>query len=232
MEKVSIKGIDLFPFVSQNQVADYVDEHSGILIAINAEKILNASEQAKELINSNIGYCDGSGPLMILHRKGYKKAIKIAGCDLWLSLVERFYNNKTFYLVGATQPVIEATIAKLRRDYPGINILGYRNGYISTQQEKDTLINDIKEKKPNIVFVAMGSPKQELLMEELQKHHKAIYQGLGGSFDVYTGSVMRAPKWWVDNHLEWMYRLIKQPCRITRQFKLVKFAYWIASGKY
>ena len=78
----------------------------------------------------------------------------------------------------------------------------------------------------------MGSPKQELLMEELQKHHKAIYQGLGGSFDVYTGSVMRAPKWWVDNHLEWMYRLIKQPCRITRQFKLVKFAYWIASGKY
>ena len=57
----------------------------------------------------------------------------------------------------------------------------------------------------------MGSPKQELLMEEMQQKHTALYQGLGGSFDVFTGNVESAPEWWVNNNLEWAYRLIKQP---------------------
>ena len=71
------------------------------------------------------------------------------------------------------------------------------------------MIDDIVEKKPDVVFVAMGSPKQELLMEEIQRQHRAIFQGLGGSFDVYTGHVQRAPKWWVEHNLEFAYRLIK-----------------------
>ena len=62
-----------------------------------------------------------------------------------------------------------------------------------------------------MVFVAMGSPKQEQLMERIQKEHEAVYQGLGGSFDVYTGYVKRAPKWWVNNNMEWTYRLLSQP---------------------
>ena len=77
------------------------------------------------------------------------------------------------------------------------------------------------------MFVAMGAPKQELLMEDMQKQHKALYQGLGGSFDVYIGRVKRAPQWWVRHHLEWAYRLVHQPSRIKRQIKLVKFAWWI-----
>lgn len=74
-----------------------------------------------------------------------------------------------------------------------------------------------------MVFVAMGSPKQELLMEEMHVQHKAVYQGLGGSFDVFTGNVKRAPRWWVNNNLEWAYRLVKQPSRIKRQIHLVRF---------
>ena len=69
----------------------------------------------------------------------------------------------------------------------------------------------------------MGSPKQELLMEEMQKLHHATYQGLGGSFDVYTGHVERAPQWWVKSNLEWAYRLIMQPSRIKRQIHLFRF---------
>ena len=89
-----------------------------------------------------------------------------------------------------------------------------------TEQEKNDLIQDIKTLKPDVVFVAMGSPKQELLMEEMQKLHQATYQGLGGSFDVYTGHVERAPQWWVKSNLEWAYRLIKQPSRIKKIEKL------------
>ena len=78
----------------------------------------------------------------------------------------------------------------------------------------------------------MGSPQQELLMEEMLSKHKAIYQGLGGSFDVYTGHVKRAPKWWIDHNVEWLYRLINQPQRIKRQIILVKFAWWILRRKF
>ena len=69
----------------------------------------------------------------------------------------------------------------------------------------------------------MGSPKQEILMQEIQEIHPAIYQGLGGSFDVYAGHVQRAPDWWIRNNLEWAFRLFKQPSRIKRQIHLVRF---------
>ena len=68
-------------------------------------------------------------------------------------------------------------------------------------------------------------------MEQMYERHTAIYQGLGGSFDVYTGNVKRAPKWWVDHGLEWAYRLIKQPTRIKRQIHLVYFLWLLKTGK-
>ena len=123
--------------------------------------------------------------------------------------------------------MIQQTVSKLNNEFPNINISGFRNGYIKTEVEKQTLIKDIANKKPDVVFVAMGSPKQELLMQEMQQHHPAIYQGLGGSFDVYVGNVERAPRWWVKNNLEWAYRLVKQPTRIKRQIHLVRFFFKI-----
>ena len=134
--------------------------------------------------------------------------------------------------MGSKQEVIENTVQKLKQDFPGIQIVNYRNGYIQTEEEKQALLEDIAEKKPDVVFVAMGSPKQELLMEEMLERHPAIYQGLGGSFDVYTGNVKRAPKWWVDHNLEFAYRLIRQPKRIGRQIHLVKFAWWLVIKKF
>ena len=77
----------------------------------------------------------------------------------------------------------------------------------------------------------MGSPKQELLMEQIQKAHPALYQGLGGSFDVYTGNIQRAPKWWIKNNLEWAYRLVKQPTRIKRQLIYIKFYIYLKLNK-
>lgn len=224
IEKVDIKGVKLFPFTSRQQIANYANEHKGILIAINAEKILNATPETRAIINRNIGYCDGAGPLMVLHRRGYKDAIKVAGCELWLSIVEQYYKEKTFYLVGGKQPIIEETVHRLKAQFPGIRIVGYRNGYIQSNDERQQLIDDVATKRPDVVFVAMGSPKQELLMEDMLQRHKAIYQGLGGSFDVYTGHVKRAPQWWINHNVEWLYRLIHQPSRIKRQIILFKFA--------
>ena len=204
MDKVSLNGVEIFPFDSEQQLLHYVDTHKGILVAINAEKILHATEQTRAIINRNIGYCDGAGAQMAL---------------------------KTFYLVGGKPQIVNETVEKLCSEYQDIRIVGYRNGYIKTDEEKRRLIDDIVEKKPDVVFVAMGSPKQELLMEEIQQRHRAIFQGLGGSFDVYTGHVQRAPKWWVEHNLEFAYRLIKEPKRIKRQIHLVKYAWWLMKKK-
>lgn len=232
IQRITFKnGVKCYAFASFDEIIDFVEKKKGLLVAINAEKILHATDQTRNIINRNIGYSDGIGAVMALKKHGCTNAVKIPGCELWLKIVERLYKEeKTLYLVGSKQVVIDETVAKLQEDYPGVNIVGYRNGYIKTEDEKQALIADIIEKNPDVVFVAMGSPKQELLMEEMMEKHQAIYQGLGGSFDVYTGHVDRAPKWWVDHNLEFAYRLVMQPSRIKRQIHLVKFFAMVKLG--
>lgn len=224
MNKITINGVDICPFSSRDELMDYVDKNKSILIAINAEKLMNATDQTRAIINSNIGYCDGVGAVWALKQKGARNVVKIPGCELWLNIVKRYHSYKSFYLIGGKQEVIDSTIYNLKHEYPDINILGYRNGYLENNDERAELIDDVVEKKPDVVFVAMGSPKQELLMGDMQKRHKAIYQGLGGSFDVYTGNAQRAPKWWLDHNLEFAYRFIKKPKRIKRQIPIIKLA--------
>ena len=230
--RVELNGVKVHPFKSFDELLNYVTGRKGILVAINAEKILHATDQTRSIINRNIGYCDGIGAVMALNKRGYKDVAKIPGCELWLKIISALYKEgKSFYLVGGKPEVIEATVAKLKEEFVGINISNYRDGYIKSDEEKQLLIEDIVNKKPDVVFVAMGSPKQELLMEEMSQQHQAIYQGLGGSFDVYTGAVERAPEWWVKHNLEWAYRLIKQPSRIKRQIHLVRFWFLVKFGK-
>lgn len=225
MQPVLLSGVGVYPFASTLELINYIERHPGILVAINAEKILHATDDLKAIYNRNIGYPDGVGAVIALKKKGYKKARKIAGCELWLKIIERYSREKSFYLVGGKPEVISSTIEKLKEDFPGVNIVGYRDGYFKSGDD-EALIADIIAKKPDIVFVAMGSPKQELLMERMQKVHPlAIYQGLGGSFDVYTGRVKRAPEWWIRNNLEFAYRLLRQPSRIKRQIHLVRFLF-------
>jgi UDP-N-acetyl-D-mannosaminouronate:lipid I N-acetyl-D-mannosaminouronosyltransferase len=231
MNSVYINGIAVRSFSSRQELIEYAYGESKILVAINAEKILHADEQMRNLINSNIGFCDGIGAVWALRKKGIKDAIKIPGCELWLDIIRFSYHEKSFYLVGGRQEVIEQTVAKLKKDFPGINIINFRNGYISGEVERRALLDDIKNNKPDVVFVAMGSPNQELLIKEMQLLHPAIYQGLGGSFDVYVGAVERAPEWWLKNNLEWAYRLLRQPSRIKRQIHLVRFLWLLFANK-
>lgn len=231
MQQILLGGVEVYPFTSAEELISYVSGHPAILVAINAEKILHATDELKAIYNRNLGYSDGAGAVLALKKKGHQKACKIAGCELWLKIIERYSREKSFYLVGGKPEVIEETIQKLRKDFPRINIVGYRDGYLKGNDD-EVLIEDIAAKKPDVVFVAMGSPKQELLMERMQRvHPEAIYQGLGGSFDVYTGRVERAPEWWIRHNLEFAYRLIKQPSRIKRQIHLVRFLFRVLTNR-
>lgn len=225
MDNKVINGIKVYAPNSFDHLINFAIENNKNLIAVNAEKILHANDQIRTLINTNIGYPDGIGAVWALRKKGCKETVKIPGCELWLKIIEQHQDSKSFYFIGGTDAVMNATIAKLKIDFPSIKIANHRNGFIKTEEEKINLIKDIQTKKPDVVFVAMGSPRQEILIQELQDNHAAVYQGLGGSFDVYTGTVMRAPKIWVDYNLEWAYRLVKQPSRIKRNIHLVRFFY-------
>ncbi|WP_235914987.1 WecB/TagA/CpsF family glycosyltransferase [Flagellimonas ochracea] len=201
----------------------------GMLIALNAEKLNKNESKLDDLINSNIGYPDGIGAVLALRRKGLK-AVKIPGAEFWLDIITRYVESKSFYFIGSTTPVIEQTITKLKLEFPNIKINGYRNGFFE-EGDETKLIGNLIASRPDIVFVAMGSPRQELLMSELMEEHPALYMGLGGSFDVYVGLKKRAPKLYQKLGLEWFYRLVKEPTRISRQTSLLKFLIKIIFGK-
>lgn len=221
IKKAKLRNINTYAFSSREVFLDFIKDKQKLLIAVNAIKILNEDNKLHYIINDNIAYADGAGAVMALKQKGLE-AIKISGAEFWLDIVNRFYKDKSFYLFGASQEAIDKTAAKLKSEYPTINIVGYRNGFLKNG-DKEKLIKDLTEKKPDIVFVAQGSPRQEYLMDELINIHPALYMGLGGSFDVYCGLKQRAPEFFLKSNLEWLYRLLKEPTRFKRQFILIKF---------
>lgn len=225
--RIDVRGLKIYPFADAGALIDFADSRKGILVAVNALKIANADNITTPIINNNIAYCDGVGAVLAVRRKGAPGVQKIAGCELWLKIIARHHRDRTFYLVGAAPEVHDAVIAKLKKEYPGIKIAGHRDGFIADATQRRALIDDIAAKKPDIVFVAMGSPKQEILMTDMLARHRAIYQGLGGSFDVYAGNVPRAPKWWLDHNLEFAYRLLRQPKRLGRNLKYIPFVWWL-----
>lgn len=231
MEKIKLRQLEVFPFSDADSLIEYADAHKGILVAVNALKIANADAVTIPIINNNIGYCDGAGAVIAARHKGAKDVTKIAGCELWLRIIERFHATHTFYLVGASPAVHKGVIDRLRRDFPDIRIVGHRDGYIKNDAERQALLDDVERTRPDVVFVAMGSPKQEILMNDMLARHRAIYQGLGGSFDVYTGAVPRAPRWWIDHNMEFAYRLLRQPSRLKRNLRYLPFGWWLITKK-
>ncbi|PMM04016.1 glycosyl transferase [Vibrio breoganii] len=232
MKKSSVNGIKIYAPESRDELIEYALSCNKILIALNAEKILNCNKDIVKIANNGIGYPDGIGAVLALKRQGFSNTIKIPGCELWLNIIDKTYKDKSFYLIGGTQDTIAKTIDELQREFNEINIIGSRNGYFKTDQEIEDTIKDISIKKPDVVFVAMGSPRQEQIMVRMEKVHPAIYQGLGGSFDVYIGNLKRAPDWFVKYGLEWFYRLLQEPKRIVRQLRLIRLVPKLLFGKF
>jgi UDP-N-acetyl-D-mannosaminouronate:lipid I N-acetyl-D-mannosaminouronosyltransferase len=227
----NINGIKIYGFKSKDELMEYSSKQKKLLVAVNAEKIYNASQELKDVINENIGYPDGVGAIWALRQKGMTSVVKIPGVELWLEFVKKYAGEKTFYFIGAREEILQSTINKLEIEFPGIKLAGYRNGYFK-EEERESLINDIITKKPDFVFVAMGSPTQERLMTDMAAKHPSVYLGLGGSFDIYSGKTKRAPKLFLDLKLEWFYRLISEPKRAYRQVKLVDFTWKMLRKKY
>ncbi|NLP52717.1 WecB/TagA/CpsF family glycosyltransferase [Bacillus sp. RO1] len=197
----------------------------GNIIAVNPEKImaLQKDPKLKDLINSaTYTIPDGIGVILASRLNKGTVTERITGVDLFVKLLELADKKRyKIFLYGAKPEVVAKAVENIKRDYPNLIVAGYRDGYVSDQQE---LVEEINASGAQLMFVAMGSPKQEFWIEENKgKLSVNIFQGVGGSFDVISGTVKRAPAAFRNTGTEWLYRLLSQPSRIQRQMALPKF---------
>ena len=225
----SIRGLTTFGPPGAAEMADMLDGNAGILVAINAEKIAHADPLIADLTARHLGYPDGIGAVMALRRRGVP-ATRMPGADLWRTILHRYAGERSFLLVGGADEVIQAVTKRLLRQYPGIRMRS-RNGYLS-EADVQALATEIGDWRPDFVFVAMGSPRQEILMDRLFSAHPAVYMGLGGSFDIYAGRKPRAPRWVQGIGMEWAYRLLREPVRLRRLPTYLRFAAMLVTGRY
>lgn len=235
----TVRGLQLIGWRDMQHALDYLyaggEMKQGTLVAINAEKVLTSEDNAevRTLIEAaEYKYADGISVVRSV-RKKYPQAdvSRVAGADLWEALMARAGAEGTpVFLVGGKPEVLAQTKAKLRQQW-NVNIVDSQDGYF-TAENRQALFERIHASGAKIVTVAMGSPKQEIFMRDCRLvHPHALYMGVGGTYDVFTGHVKRAPKVWQNLGLEWLYRLLSQPSRITRQLRLLRYLRWHYTGK-
>lgn len=235
----TLRGLNLIGWRDMQHALDYLYAggvmKQGTLVAINAEKMLTVEDdaQVRALIEAaEFKYADGISVVRSI-RKKYPQAVveRVAGADLWEELMARAGKEGTpVFLVGGKPEVLAQTQQKLRERWQ-VNIVGSQDGYFKPEQ-RQALFERIRDSGAKIVTFAMGSPRQELLMRDCRVvHPDALYMGVGGTYDVFTGHVKRAPKVWQRLGLEWLYRLLSQPSRLTRQLRLLRYLAWHHRGQ-
>ncbi|MGJ9458141.1 WecB/TagA/CpsF family glycosyltransferase [Oceanobacillus sp. CF4.6] len=238
MKYVTIMDI---PFLHTNQKAfvSLLDERieqeeKTFVITANPEVVMKANEeqtfknyiqQATYVVADGIGVVKAAGLL------NNPLPGRVTGYDTMMELLA-IGNQKHYkiFLLGAQQDTLQKTIKNINTDFPNIEIVGSHDGYFNW--EENDITKSISELQPDIIFVALGVPRQEKwIAENLEKFNKGIFIGIGGSFDVIAGTVKRAPIFWQKLNLEWFYRLLKQPSRFIRMLALPRFALKILKQK-
>ncbi|SKA79901.1 N-acetylglucosaminyldiphosphoundecaprenol N-acetyl-beta-D-mannosaminyltransferase [Caloramator quimbayensis] len=197
------------------------------IVAINPEKIMKAQKDTDllNLLNSaDIQIPDGIGVVIASRLKGGNIRNRVTGIDLMQNICKKSSEKGySIFLLGAKIGVAEKASKILMEKYNGIKIVGVRDGYFKNEDE---VVEEIKRVKPDILFVAMGSPKQEYwIKKNIDNLSVPLCMGIGGSLDVICGNIKRAPKWMCSLGLEWLYRLIKEPWRFKRMTVLPVFLF-------
>lgn len=231
MEKIDVLGIK-FDNVNMEEAIqrceEFLKENSGNLIVTpNPEIVMKAkdSQEFKDIINSaELVIPDGIGIIKAGNILGTPLKERVAGFDLICNLIEKYQNGeKSFYFWGSKPGYAEEAKKNLEEKYPQIKILGTHTGYFKPEEE-ESIINEIRNLNPDILLVGTGAPKQEKIINKYKgEGFFKIGIGCGGSIDVLAGKVKRAPKLFIKLHLEWFYRLLKEPTRFKRMLVLPQF---------
>ena len=199
------------------------------LMGVNADKInmLSVNPKLKNIVN-NCGVINADGASVVLASKFLGKPLpeRVAGIDLMQDLVELSEEKGySVYLLGARQEVVEKTSEVLKEKYPKLNIVGIKNGYFK-EEDWPSICEELRIANPDFVFVGITSPIKEYLVDYMQKQGlNCVFMGVGGSFDVISGYIQRAPKWMQKCHLEWLFRVIQEPKRLFKRYFVGNFEF-------
>jgi N-acetylglucosaminyldiphosphoundecaprenol N-acetyl-beta-D-mannosaminyltransferase len=208
---------------SLNQISEFIEERQPVQhVVVNVAKLVYAQKDArlKEIINAcPLINVDGAGIILGAKFLGINIPERVAGIDLMHKLIE-YSASKGYriYFFGAEERVVSEVVNIYKEKCPELIIAGYRNGYYD-EDEEETIVENIKNSKADILFVAMGSPKKEIFLSKYSKKMEVPFtMGVGGSFDVVAGKVKRAPIWMQRMHSEWLYRVIQEPKRMWKRY--------------
>jgi glycosyltransferase, WecB/TagA/CpsF family len=209
-------------------VCTYMDERAGVMIATaNAEMIMRATHDPELCAILNAAALvvpDGAGTVWAARHLGHRMPERVAGYDLAQELLRRApAEGRRVYFFGSAPGVAEKAKAKAESLYPGIKIVGVRDGFFKPA-DNAAIIAEIKEAQPDLLLVALGVPKQEKWIHaHLAELGVPVAIGVGGTLDVMAGVMKRAPLWMQKAKLEWLFRGMLQPKRAGRLLALPKF---------
>ncbi len=199
------------------------------VVTLNAEMTMlcETHETLRKIVRqADLIIPDGSGIVFYLRLHG-KKIRRTPGIELAESLLAKAgqdSNKERVFFYGGAPGVAETAAQAIRKKYNSINIVGTQHGFISGT-EIETLQETLKQLQPQLIFVGLGVPRQELwIAENRSLCPQATWIGVGGSLDVWSGIKSRAPAILANNHLEWLYRLYQEPWRWRRMLALPLFA--------
>lgn len=199
------------------------------VVTCNPEMIMQGQRDpafAQVLREAELVIPDGIGVVWALQRQGIRVQ-RVPGIELAEALIQLAAEQGwRLALVGGKPEVNQAAIQHWQARFPSLAVWGH-HGYFSPAEEEN-LLQTLQAFQPQLVWVGLGSPRQELWIYRWRALlPQAIWMGVGGSFDIWAGQKRRAPRWWRDHHLEWLYRLYQEPWRWRRMLALPRFAWQV-----
>lgn len=199
-------------------------------VVVNVDKLVKASkdEQLRRIIN-DCALINADGMPVVWASRILGKPLKerVAGVDLFEALMKRSAQRGwRVYLLGARQEVVSQVKETFESLLPGLQVAGYRNGYWEPHEEGE-VVEDIVRARADILFVAISSPKKEQFLGAYQERMRVPFaMGVGGSFDVASGRLKRAPNWMRRLGFEWFFRFLQEPRRMFRRYFIEDMAFF------
>lgn len=208
--------------IGQKRQIHHADINAAKIVAIQTDKELQESINEADVIS-----VDGQAVVWASHILNKPLKERVSGIDLFTNLIEQA-NQKayTIFLLGSKQEVVEKVKDRISKEYSEKIVAGYANGYFKPSDEK-SIIDQIVAAKPNMLFVGMTTPYKEIFLYKYKEALKDVnfIMGVGGSFDVYSGNLKRAPRWVQKIGMEWFFRLIQDPRRMWKRYLIGNFKF-------
>lgn len=230
MKTEKILGVEVDKLTYEDIISDiplYIDSRKKMIVAsINPQIVLGCNDNltVRDFIeNATHRIADGIGIVLVSKLTKGNIEDRIAGFELMQQFLEYAnINNRAVFFYGAEKEVLSDMKKNINREYPNLILAGMIDGYTDLSEKE--IIVKINEKEPDFLFVGLGFPKQEEWLERnIKKINCSVFQDVGGSFDVLSGKVKRAPNFFIKLNLEWLYRSLSSPRRMKRIFQLPIF---------